>query len=200
MDYTPVDLGPGLPEALQRRLVEFDGLKSYVQETLTQQNAKVGYGGYAEKRVLYQKSPHFGSERCIHLGLDLWVEAGTTIYCPFPGRVHSVAYNNKPLDYGATLIMQHTYPEGHFHSLYGHLSKASIQDKKPEDLHMAGYPLVEVGDPSENGGWVPHLHFQLVLDMKGWKGDFPGVATEEEAPFLLSNCPDPELLFAKKRT
>ncbi|MFT7385366.1 MAG: hypothetical protein ACI82E_000115 [Nonlabens sp.] len=40
--------------------------------------------------------------------------------------------------------------------------------------------IASLGKPEENGGYSPHLHFQIMTDMKTYKGDFPGVAATEE--------------------
>jgi len=197
-DFCPMDLGPDLPADLRSSLTTFDGLSEYVERIKQEASAAVAYGGYGEKRVLYQSSPHFGSERCIHLGLDLWALAGTPLFCPVNGRVHSFAYNDRPLDYGATLILEHTYPEGVFYTLYGHLSLFSIGCRAVGERVAAGKVMAWIGAPHENGGWVPHLHFQIIMDLGLWKGDFPGVATEAEAARHLKNCPDPNLLFKKQ--
>jgi 4-aminobutyrate aminotransferase-like enzyme len=48
-----------------------------------------------------------------------------------------------------------------------------------------------VGDPGENGGWVPHLHFQVITDLLGLGGPFPGVALADQWPVWSSLCPSP---------
>jgi murein DD-endopeptidase MepM/ murein hydrolase activator NlpD len=197
-DFCEIDLGPDLPPHLQSRLTTFEGLSEYVDRVKTEAAALIAYGGYGEKRVLYQTSTHFGSERSIHLGLDLWAPAGTPLYCPLEGRVHSFAYNDRPLDYGAALILEHAYPGGIFYSLYGHLSLSSIESCKAGQQIPAGSLLAWIGAPHENGGWVPHLHFQIIRELGEWEGDYPGVATAEEAGVYLKNCPDPNLLFQKQ--
>jgi len=48
-----------------------------------------------------------------------------------------------------------------------------------------------LGKPDENGGWPPHLHFQLIRDMQGFVGDYPGVCAKQDLTFYANNCPDP---------
>lgn len=196
-DFTPLKLGPELSAETLEKLSSFEGLAIYVQEILDQARAKVGYGGYREKRMLYRTSRHFGEDRNIHLGLDLWVSAGTPVFCPLSGTIHSLAFNDKPLDYGATIIVEHSLPSGPLFSLYGHLSKSSIEGRRAGEAVAAGDILAYIGEKEENGGWVPHLHFQLIMDMEGWSGDYPGVTTEDEAQSFFANCPNPDLLFSK---
>jgi hypothetical protein len=47
----------------------------------------------------------------------------------------------------------------------------------------------------ENGNWVPHLHFQLMLSLLEYENDFPGVALKSEIDFWKAICPNPNLLF-----
>ena len=59
---------------------------------------------------------------------------------------------------------------------------------------LKGESFAAIGSPAENGNWVPHLHFQFMADMMGNLGDFIGVATEREAEFYLTLCPEPVVL------
>ena len=159
----------------------------------------LAYGGYGERRSVYQLSEHFRSAsepRSVHLGVDLWVPAGTPILCPWEGRVHSFRDNAGDLDYGPTVILEHETSGVVWHTLYGHLSRGSLAGLTEGLGIERGARLVEVGDCAENGGWVPHLHFQVILDIGEWSGDYPGVSTETESAELLSNCPDPTDLLA----
>jgi hypothetical protein len=42
------------------------------------------------------------------------------------------------------------------------------------------------------------LHFQIINDMQGKKGDYPGVSSKKELAFYKKNCPDPNLLLKIK--
>ena len=59
----------------------------------------------------------------------------------------------------------------------------------------AGQLLCHLGKPAENGGWPPHVHFQLIRDMQGWQGDYPGVCSQQDVGFYAKNCPDPKLFL-----
>lgn len=197
-DYYPLDLSILNPDFQAINVTTYEGLEAYVQSVLAQNQAKVGYGGYGEHRIFYEQSPLFndGSKppRCIHLGLDLWSPAGTPVYAPLDAQVHSFRYNDQILDYGATIILEHIIENANFYTLYGHLSLASLENLYQGKSIAKGELFAAFGDRSENGGWVPHLHFQVILDMGGRDGDFPGVATQAEASYFLNICPDP-LLF-----
>ena len=53
----------------------------------------------------------------------------------------------------------------------------------------------EFGLSYENGHWPPHLHFQIINDLGGWKGDYPGVCRFSEKEKFMENCPDPDLIL-----
>lgn len=55
--------------------------------------------------------------------------------------------------------------------------------------------IAQLGDRHENGGWSPHLHVQVMLDLRGRSGDYPGVCKRSEQAEWLSRCPDPAPLL-----
>ncbi|MDX1941776.1 MAG: peptidoglycan DD-metalloendopeptidase family protein [Saprospiraceae bacterium] len=198
-DYCLLDLSIRNPDFKTTDVNTYKGLDAYVQSVLQQNHAQIGYGGYGEYRIFYEQSPLFndGSKppRCIHLGLDLWSPAGTAVYAPLEAQVHSFRYNNQMLDYGATIILEHIIESLTFYTLYGHLSLASLENLYPGKPIAKGEKFAAFGNRQENGGWVPHLHFQVILDMEGREGDFPGVATQAEAAYFLKRCPNPSLFL-----
>lgn len=152
-------------------------------------------GGYGEHRTIYGRSTVFdqGEEpRRLHLGLDIWGEAGTPVMAAMDATVHSFGFHQQFGDYGATIILEHHWRGHHFYSLYGHLSKADLQLKEGERI-SAGSVFAHFGVPEENGWWPPHLHIQLITDLEGKRGDFPGVCRYSEREMYLANCPDPDL-------
>ncbi len=159
--------------------------------------AEIGIGRYGEIRGLYQ-SEVFASgpddePRTVHLGVDIFAPAGTGIFAPLGGVVHSFAENFSPLDYGPTIIIEHPGPDAahSFYTLYGHLSRDSLHGLSVGMEIKKGQLLARMGDAAVNGGWPPHLHFQVVLDLLGYVGDFPGVARHSEAGVWQSLCPNP---------
>ena len=48
-----------------------------------------------------------------------------------------------------------------------------------------------LGSDDVNGGWLPHLHFQLILEIGEARGDFPGVFRKSERERWRRVCPDP---------
>lgn len=156
-------------------------------------------GGYGENRPLYLMSPHFGGDRgeprTLHLGVDVWQPAGTPVHAVLDGVVHSMADNRAFGDYGPTVILEHAMDGHRFCTLYGHLSRATLQQTREAQRVRAGELIGWLGDPSENGGWPPHLHFQIIRDMEARRGDYPGVCAWSEREAWLRRCPDPNLLL-----
>jgi murein DD-endopeptidase MepM/ murein hydrolase activator NlpD len=147
-------------------------------------------GGYDEDRVVYRASALFGTEeepRTVHLGVDVWTDAGTPLRAPLAAEVHSRAVNDRFGDYGGTVILGH---DG-FYTLYGHLAHRSVAGLREGQAIAAGEVFAWLGAPEENGGWPPHLHFQRIEDMLDFRGDFPGVARRSERARWLALCPDP---------
>ncbi|MES2773530.1 MAG: peptidoglycan DD-metalloendopeptidase family protein [Bacteroidota bacterium] len=174
----------------------------YINGRLEQAGAKYGIGGYNEHRTVYARSEVFDGEdepRRLHLGTDIWGAAGTAVFAPLNGRVHSFAFNDRFGDYGATIILQHEIEGFVFHTLYGHLSLASIAWLKTGEAIIAGSQIATFGIPEENGHWPPHLHFQLIIDMEGMNGDYPGVCKFSERERYLENCPDADLMLRMER-
>lgn len=182
----------------------------YINDKLTAAGARYGIGGYNEDRILYKRSNHFemigakissfGEDaevacRSIHLGIDIWGPAGTKVFVPIGGTVHSFAYNDNFGDYGATIILQHQLETVVFHTLYGHLSLADLVNISEGKYISRGELLAHFGEPMENGDWPPHLHFQVIDDMRISKGDYPGVCTINEREKYLKNCPDANLVL-----
>lgn len=170
---------------------------SYMSSYLKGKKGEVAYGGYLEKRNLYQRSPHFNATtvRNIHLGIDLWCEAGTQVLAVLDGEVHSFQDNNGYGDYGPTIILKHHIEGIVFYSLYGHLSVESLERLEPGQPVKQGAAIATLGAPEVNGDYAPHLHFQLILDMQGNYGDYPGVCSEKDLDYYRKNCPDPNLLL-----
>ncbi|MBL0357600.1 MAG: peptidoglycan DD-metalloendopeptidase family protein [Chitinophagaceae bacterium] len=169
----------------------------YINKKLSEANAAYGIGGYNEDRVLYKRSEHFdcNEKRTIHLGIDIWGPAGTKVYTPVGGMVHSFAFNNHFGDYGATIILQHQLDTIVFHTLYGHASLKDIEQLHEGQYISRGEVLAHFGEPAENGDWPPHLHFQIIEDMRIKEGDYPGVCSISEREKYLLNCPDADLIL-----
>src|ERR1044071_7385261 len=103
-------------------LSDTNQFSAYITQLLKKAKATYGLGGYNEHRTLYSRSKVFNTAeepRRLHLGMDIWGAAGTPVYAPLGGVVHSFAFNNNFGDYGATIILQHQLDGFAFHTLYG---------------------------------------------------------------------------------
>ncbi|MFN3528999.1 MAG: peptidoglycan DD-metalloendopeptidase family protein [Bacteroidia bacterium] len=171
---------------------------AYVENEMKQQKCDWLAGGYGENRTIYRKSEVFDGQeaRSLHLGVDFWMAAQNPVYAPVAGRLHSFANNARSGDYGPTLILEHERAGGVFYTLYGHLSTASLAGKTVGDRFEAGALLGWLGEWHENVHWPPHLHFQLILDMGDYQGDFPGVCSPSDKEIWQKRCPDPNLLLS----
>jgi murein DD-endopeptidase MepM/ murein hydrolase activator NlpD len=169
-----------------------------VKHMLQERKATIGIGGYLEHRFIYRRSPHFDvadESRNLHLGVDVWLEAGTAVFAPLAGKVHSFADNTNFGDYGPTIILEHELEGSTFYTLYGHLSTTSLDGLEPGKAFRKGDVIATVGPFPENGHWPPHLHFQIISSMEEKYGDFPGVATMSEKAVYEGICPNPNLIL-----
>ncbi len=194
LDFT--EANKALSEVDLSNTVEFN---AFVFNQMRTTDKKYGIGGYLEKRAIYRRSEVFATEssnfRNIHLGVDIWALAGSSVYAPLAGKIHSFQDNQGFGNYGPTLILAHDLGEKTLYSLYGHLSRASLSSFEVGREVGAGERICEIGPFPENGDWPPHLHFQLMWDMGTYWGDYPGVAAEQDLDYFRENCPDPNLLL-----
>jgi murein DD-endopeptidase MepM/ murein hydrolase activator NlpD len=198
-EYTPLDLSTSNLGLNQLKITDSSQFEAYVELLLEKNKAKVAHGGYNEIRNLYKRSTVFNDlnteERNIHIGLDLWIKAGTPVLAALDGKVHSFQYNNNLGDYGPTIILEHQLENQIFYTLYGHLSLESIASIKAGDFFSKGQKLATLGDNSVNGDYAPHLHFQIIKNIEDNYGDYPGVCSKNKLAYYLENCPDPNLLL-----
>ncbi len=192
------------PELQEMDVSDTKEFTRYIFQKLKEQSSRVGIGKYDENRTIYDKSAVFdssgiqGQRRSLHIGLDLWVAAGTPVLAALNGHVHSFQDNRAFGDYGPTIILEHQLKGISFHTLYGHLNRKSLENMEKGLKVRAGQQIALVGDIHENGQWPPHLHFEIIRDLQGKEGDFPGVCALDQRDRYLSLCPDPNLLLKIK--
>lgn len=197
-DYAYIDLSENNRDLLRLEVASSEAFSIFIGEFLKNRKAKAAYGGYNELRTLYNRSELFNNaeaNRNIHIGLDVWVPAFSDIISPLAGTIHSFRDNDNFGDYGPTIILEHSEKGRTFYTLYGHLSRNSLVHLNEGDEVKAGEKIAELGDFDENGDYAPHLHFQIMENMNGNTGDFPGVVKKEDLDNYLKNCPDPNLLL-----
>jgi len=176
-------------------------LTARVFSAMRDAGVRVAIGRYDEPRLLYV-APAFAlgprptdEHRTIHIGLDLFAEAGTPVYAPLAGVIHACADNATLQDYGPVIVLRHVTDEGTpFFTLYGHLSRESLRTLEIGRAVTAGEQIATLGAASENGGWTPHLHLQIMSDVLELDTDFPGVAAPAQRRAWCALCPDPNLI------
>ncbi len=200
-EYQHIDLSINNPELSQAELDSPEAFQEFLDLFLRKHGKLIAFGGYNEHRGLYKRSGLFSAAedeeliRNIHLGLDIWAPAGTAVLAVLDGKVHSFKDNDNFGDYGPTIILEHQIGKEKFYTLYGHLQKKSLQDLQIGQQVGQGEQIAALGDPSENGNYAPHLHFQIIYDMEGKEGDYPGVSSKKELAHYINNCPNPNLLL-----
>lgn len=180
-------------------------------------------GRYNEKRPNMYNTELFKGVRNIHMGIDIWVPAGTPVYAFSEGEILCFGDNRAPGDYGPAIITKHELPEKYFlqepsekktrkrvsaeppisssvnktrtlYALFGHLSRNSLKGLHEGKKLCKGEAFADIGTEEENGGWVPHLHFQLSFEHPSGP-DMPGVVSEDEHRNALKKYPDPRIIL-----
>lgn len=155
-------------------------------------------GRYDEdRRGMYTAELFQGSEpRTVHMGIDLGGPVGTEIYAPWEGEIFDQRYHPEAGNYGGTLVLRFEFGATTLFALFGHIAKASLTKRAVGAKVMRGDCIAWIGDESENGGWPPHLHFQIsTVEPKDC--DMPGVVAASQRETALLIYPDPRCLLGK---
>ena len=176
-----------------------DALGDLVAKAMSCSTMDVAIGRYDEVRLIYTDDAFGGccptdERRTIHLGMDLFVEVNTPVHAPLAGVVHAFADRAHAQDYGPTIVLRHEVDDLVFYTLYGHLSRESLQEIELGQSIKNGQPFATVGTSAENGGWHPHLHLQVITDLLDLDDSFPGVCRASQREVWTSFCPDPNRL------
>lgn len=173
-----------------------------IQQAINEAGEAIGIGRYDEARYFYT-SPAFATGNdltdeypTLHLGMDLFVPTNTPIYAPLDGTLFAFADIVAHQDFGPVVVLEHKSVEHPaFYTLYGHLSRESLNGLTVGQKIVKGMQLASVGSSNVNGGWTPHLHFQIITDLLDLGCDFPGVARPSQRSVWLGLCPDPNLIL-----
>ncbi|MBP6773255.1 MAG: aminotransferase class III-fold pyridoxal phosphate-dependent enzyme [Gemmatimonadaceae bacterium] len=178
-----------------------------VSRVISEQQAVLGAGGYDEARVMYEFASESGAadsitteRRTIHMGLDLSMPAGTPLFAPFPGEVHSFEFADQHHDYGPLIVLRHHLADdgagaAEFFSLYGHLSVDSLDGLYVGQPIAQGAEFARIGSAPTNGDWWAHVHVQLVTDMLDVRCNIDGAVRPSQRDVWRSLCPDPNLML-----
>ena len=135
----------------------------------------------------------FSGVRDVHVGLDIGGPVHTPVLAWKSGVVLHSGYNPSAGDYGNVIVTQHEVGGVPIYSLYGHLDSETLALSPVGRSFEAGAKLGGLGDRLENGGWPPHLHFQLSV-VRPDTHDLPGVVSRADRAKALENYPDPRLV------
>lgn len=197
--YKSLNLSSGNSDLQYINITDPDDCEAYINKILEDNKGQVAYGGYLEQRNLYADKASFSgnsvAQRNIHLGIDYWCDAGTMVIVPLSGTVHSYRNNDTVGNYGPTILLEHELHGYRFYTLYGHLSLDSLNGLEIGKRFDAGTVLGTLGTPDINVNYAPHLHFQIIRDMEGYMGDYPGVCSHTDLDYYMKNCPNPNLLL-----
>ncbi|MEN7341648.1 MAG: aminotransferase class III-fold pyridoxal phosphate-dependent enzyme [Pseudomonadota bacterium] len=158
-------------------------------------------GKYREARLVYGAPFYLSGDhgatdrRTIHIAIDVFLPAGTTVYAPLDAVVHSAEVCDAEFDYGGLVVLKHTPAEDvTFYTLYGHLTHASAATLSEGQAIKRGEPFAQLGPWAQNGGWPPHVHFQLgMTDAPG--SAWPGVVDPDLLDDWQTVFPDPAALL-----
>lgn len=145
-------------------------------------------GGYAETR----EGLYTNDVTHVHLGIDLILPVGAQVFTPLDGVIAEVGVAQAPGDYGHYVLMRHELDGQKFYLLYAHLAKPVVNEGKSV---AAGELIGNVGNESENGGWVPHLHFQVLSASMVEQRQLWGAVKHDDAKQFLAQSPDPNLIL-----
>ena len=151
-------------------------------------------GRYDEIRPGMYNHEIFGGERDLHVGIDIGAPVGEPIHSFARGVVFSLGVNDEDGSYGPTIIIQYEVDSKPIWALYGHLSMESLEMVHEGMTVEEGQVIATVGDKSVNGGWEPHLHFQLSWE-RPEGNDMPGVVAREDREWALEKYPDPRIVL-----
>ena len=151
-------------------------------------------GRYDETRPGMYDDELFGGKRNHHVGIDLGAPAGEPVHSFANGVVFSKGINSEVGSYGPTIIIQYELENKPIWALYGHLSLESLDMVNVGESVEEGQIIATVGSKEVNGGWDPHVHFQLSWEEPN-NNDLPGVVALEDRELALEKYPDPRIVL-----
>ena len=152
-----------------------------------------GVGRYDERRRDMYTAALFAGEspRDVHVGVDIAAPVGEPVRAFAGGWVEHVGYNPAAGDYGYVVVTGHTVAGGvPWGPVRGPPGGPPARLRARGGRSPGGHPRGCVGDRHENGGWNPHLHFQLSW-LRPDTHDLPGAVTVADRAAALRVFPDP---------
>ena len=96
--YVPIIISDKNKDLLNFDISSSSAWRKYIESFLEENNSDVAFGGYLEKRNIYDRSNYFkklteSEKRNIHLGIDLWCNVNTKVLAVLDGEIHSFKNN-----------------------------------------------------------------------------------------------------------
>jgi len=153
-----------------------------------------GIGRYNEMRNNMYTAPQYENRRNIHMGIDIFCPAGEPVFAAWDAEIAHLQNHDQQGNYGPTIILRHELEDRTLYALHGHLSLLSLEINEMGKKLNKGEQFAWIGSVDENGGWPPHLHYQISFEDPG-EADMPGVVAEEEREEALKKYPDPNFVL-----
>ena len=169
-------------------------------ETLGETVAAVTDGGwtalgrYLEPRVPETAPADLPGSRArepatIQLGIEVFCRAGTPVRAPLAGEVAWAEDDRRRFGDGTSVGLRHELGGEVFWTSYRHLEGECLATLRPGHPVRRGETLGSLADPSGNGGWPPHLHFQVLL--ADFRGRPPRRTSIRNVRVIAALSPDP---------
>lgn len=141
----------------QNPLLEPGYCKRWVRRLHRRYHASCSYGGWFEDRSTLWYGHYMEARMAYHLGVDFNVPEKSRVHCPAKAMVAEVWHDNDTVGgWGGRIALQ---VKPRLFLLLAHLGKICVQ---AGDHVRPGRLLGNVGGPTNNGNWFPHLHAQMV--------------------------------------
>jgi 4-aminobutyrate aminotransferase-like enzyme/Ser/Thr protein kinase RdoA (MazF antagonist) len=173
--------------------------------------SRVGIGRHDEARLTAAAYQSIGKDAppaelaTIHIGVDIYADAGTPVRAPLPATVHGVTHRSGSDDSDARVILRHQSGDGAtFYTLYRHLLAGSTAGLTEGQRLEPGHLIGKVGSAEPTRpveGNLAYLHFQLATDLLDEKQGLPAMvpASLREIWRALSPSPNGFLGIAADR-
>jgi 4-aminobutyrate aminotransferase-like enzyme len=105
--------------------------------------------------------------------------------------------DREPEGFGGILVLEHESDTPHrFWTVYGHLAPASLARQRIGARVEQGAEIARLAPPAENGGWPPHLHFQILTALCFDRAEaIIGLAAPRRWTLWESVSPDPNQIL-----
>ena len=127
-----LDLTTRGPDPAAWATLDADGAERLIETSVAEAGADFAIGLYGEDRNIYKgdafETGSAGARRTVHLGVDLFAAVGEPVHAPFAGTVAFIHDDAVDFGFGPTVLIEHRTDGGDvFWTLYGHLSRPSVQ-------------------------------------------------------------------------